>query len=143
MRAMMRSKWNDQDIMKALKKMAEVSVLETSVDQTWFKIEEKLSARKKHFWNQIVWRPWNHPIRWVMVPACLFIAVTGAAYHSNLADQADMDSYLISISNPTENIGKDLGVVNESVLLGESSSQASEAKVDDHLDSIAADDILL
>jgi hypothetical protein len=140
---MMRRKWNEADITKALKKMAEVSALETSVDQTWFKIEEKLSSRKNRFWNRIVWKPWSHPIRWVMIPACLCLVVTGAAYHSSLVDQSDMDSYLISISNPTENIGKDLGVVNVSVLLGESPSSAPEAKVDDHLDSIAADDILL
>jgi hypothetical protein len=142
MRDAMICKWNDEDITKALKKMAEASVLETSVNQAWFKIDETLSARKNRFWNHIVWKPWNHPIRWVVVMACLCMGYTGAAYHANLVDQSDMDSYLISISNPTANITKDLGVANVSVLLGEPSS-VPEVKVDDHLDSIAADEILL
>jgi hypothetical protein len=139
---MMQRKWNEADITKVLKKMAEVSVLESSIDQTWFKIEDKLSARKNRFWNHIVWKPWSHPIRWVMATACLCMVYTGAAYHVNSVDQSDMDSYLISISNPTENIAKDLGVANVSVLLGEPSSMP-EVKVDDHLDSIAADEVLL
>ncbi len=138
----MKYKWSETDITKVLKKIGEVSVSETSINQTWFKIEERLSARKNHFWNNIVWKPWSHPIRWVMATACLCLVYTGAAYHVNSVDQSDMDSYLISISNPTENIAKDLGVANVSVLLGESSS-VPEVKVDDHLDSIAADEVLL
>jgi hypothetical protein len=140
---MMTRKWTEEDITSALKKMSEVSLLKTSFDKTWVKIDEKLSARKNHFWNHIIWKPWNHPIRWVMVTACLCVASTGLVYHANSVDQSDMDSYLISISNPTENIGKDLGVANVSVLLSEPSSSVSEVKVDDHLDSIAADEVLL
>ncbi|HXL73485.1 MAG TPA: hypothetical protein VN963_07675 [bacterium] len=140
---MMTCKWTEEDITSALKKMAEVSLLETPFDKTWLKIDEKLSVRKNHFWNHIIWKPWNHPIRWVMVTACLCVASTGLVYHANSVDQSDMDSYLISISNPTENIVKDLGVANVSVLLSEPSSSVLEVKVDDHLDSIAADEVLL
>jgi len=139
----MTRKWTEEDVTKALKKMTEVSVSETSADQIWFKIDEKISVRKNHVWNHITWKPWSHPIRWVMVTACLCVASTGVVYHANSMDQSDMDAYLISISNPTANITKDLGAANVSVLLGESFSSVPEVKVDDHLDSIAADEVLL
>jgi hypothetical protein len=139
---LMKNTWNDQDLTKALKKMAETKP-QASFDHVWFKIEEKLEARHHHVWNNFVWKPWGHPVRWVMAAACLCVALTGVSYHQNSQDQADMASYMLSVSNPTENVAKDLGVTKVSILLSEPSSTASDVKVDDHLDSIAADEILL
>jgi hypothetical protein len=139
----MKNTWNDADITKALKKMGESSKPQASFDQTWFKIEERLEARKNHFWNHFIWKPWGHPVRWVMATACLCIVYTGINYHQNSVDQTEMGSYLISVANPTANVTKDLGVAKVSVLLSENANVASDVKVDDHLDSIAADEILL
>jgi hypothetical protein len=138
----MKNTWNDQDITKALKKMAETKP-QASFDHVWFKIEEKLEARHHHAWNNIVWKPWGHPVRWVMAAACLCVAFTGVTYHQNVVDQTDMGSYLMSVANPTENVTKDLGVTKVSILLTDSSKPTPEVKVDDHLDAIAADEILL
>lgn len=139
----MKTIWTDEDITKALKKMAEVSNSRPSFDQSWLKIEAKLTKRKNHSWNHLVWKPWGHPIRWVMAAACLCVVSTGIVYHQNSVDQSDMDSYLISVSNPTANVTKDLEIENVSVLLSEPSSPVPEVKVDDHLEPIAADAILL
>lgn len=136
----MRNNWNDEDITKALKQMGEVSKAKPAFDQTWYKIEEKLTARKEH---HLVWKPMGHPVRWVMATACLCIASTGLIYHQNSVDQSDMDSYLISVANPTANVTKDLGVEKVSVLLSETASPAPDVKVDDHFEPIAADEILL
>ena len=135
--------FNYEDITKALKKMAKKPAPPSSFDQTWFKIEERLEARKNHFWNHIVWNPWGHPVRWVVATACLCLFYTGVSYRQNVMDQTDMGSYLISVANPTTNVTKELGVEKVSVLLSESTASTPDVKVDDHLEPIAADEILL
>jgi hypothetical protein len=140
----MKNIWNDGDVTKALKKMAETSKPQASFDQVWFKIEERLEARKNHVWNHLVWKPWGHPVRLgVMAAVCMFGVFTGVSYHQNSLDQADMGSYLLSVANPTVNVTKPLGIEKVSVLLSDSSSSALDVKVDDHLEPIAADEILL
>jgi hypothetical protein len=139
----MRNIWNDEDITKALKKMAEAPQTKPNFDQTWFKIEERLEARKNHIWNHITWKPWGHPVRWVAAAACLCVLYSGVAYHQYSVDQSEMGGYLMSVADPTANVAKELGVEKVSVLLSEASTPVPDVKVDDRLEPIAADEILL
>jgi hypothetical protein len=137
----MKNQWNDENISKILKAGRDNS--QPAFDPTWFKIEERLEARKNHFWNNLVWKPWGHPVRWVVAAACLCVASTGAIYHQNSVDQSETDAFLFSVANPTANVTKNLGVAKVSVLLSETSRPATDIKVDDHFEPIAADEILL
>ncbi len=139
----MKNQWNDENITKALKAMGKVPTEHPAFDQTWFKIEERLEARKNHLWNHLVWKPWGHPVRWVMAAACLCVASTGVVYHQNSVDQNETGAFLMSMANPTVSVAKELGVVKVSALVSEPSVAVSEAKVDDHLDSMSADESLL
>lgn len=139
----MKNQWNEKNITKALKAVGQVSTKAPLFDQTWFKIEERLEARKNRFWNHIVWKPWSHPVRWVMAAACLCIASTGVVYHQNMVDQSETDSFVVSVADPTANVMTDLGVTKVSVLLSETSQPAPDVKVDDHLEPISAEEILL
>ncbi len=141
----MKHNWKDEDISKALKKMAEGAPEEIIFDRVWFKIEDRLAAPKKHFWNHIIWRPWGHPVRWVAMAACLCIGFTGAFYHIDTNDKNDMASYLMSISEAGTNVTRDLGLVNVSVLLSEPSTSTADLLTndDDHSDVLAGDEILL
>ena len=102
-----------------------------------------MEARKTHGWNHWVWKPWSHPVRWVLVTACLCVTSAGVVYHQNSVDQSETAAYMLSVANPVANVSKELGVVKVSVLLSEPTSTVPEVKVDDHLDSIAADEALL
>jgi hypothetical protein len=140
----MRRVWNEQDITKALKKMGKLSVNPEVFERAWFKIEERIAAKGKHFWTPIIWKPWSHPVRWVAATACLCIAFTAFLYQRNMIDQTEMESYVISVSNPTENVTKDLGIVRVSRLLSEPSASVADLMIDDvHVDPLPEDQILL
>src|SRR5579859_6287629 len=113
--------WKEQDINKALRKMAKAPPEPEFFERVWFKLEEKITSRQQPFWGSIVWKPWGHPVRWVAAMACLTLAFTGFLYNRSIVDQQEMASYVITVSNPTENLTKDLGVVKVSKLLSEPS----------------------
>lgn len=136
----------DKEITKALKQMAKTGPEEVVFQRVWFKLEEKIASREKPR-RQVIWRPWGHPAGWVAA-ACLFLVFTGALYHQSLVlDNEDMVDYMMSISNSTssDNVTRDLGLVNVSVLLsGPSVSNAELLKADDeHSDILAGDEIFL
>ncbi len=142
----MRQIWKDEDITKAIQKMAKASAKEVSYDHVWYKIEDKLVARKNHVWNHLTWKPLGHPVRWVMAAACLCLSLTGVFYHNNTveqSEQSELASYVISVSNPTANVSQDSGMLRVSSLLSDPSSVDADMTVDDSLDSIAADEVLL
>ncbi len=139
----MKSSWKDENITKALKKMAKATPEDVVFDRVWFKIEDRLTVPKKHFWNHIIWRPWGHPVRWVAMAACLCFAFTGTLYHFNNVDETEMGSYLINISNPIENISQDQNVVKVSTLLSEPSTSAPDMSDEVKIDSLSSDEIFL
>ena len=138
----MRHTLKEQDITKALQKMAKASPEPEVFERTWFKIEEKIASRGKHFWSEIIWRPLGHPVRWVAAMACLAVAFTGFLYNRSIVDQQEMASYVISVSSP-ENITKDLGMVKVSKLLSDPSSGMANLFEDVHIDPAPEDQILL
>ena len=138
----MRHTLKEQDITKALQKMAKASPEPEVFERTWFKIEEKIASSGKHFWSEIIWRPWGHPVRWVAAMACLAVAFTGFLYNRSIVDQQEMASYVISVSSP-ENITKDLGMVKVSKLLSDPSSGMANLFEDVHIDPAPEDQILL
>jgi len=106
---------------KELGRMGRLSPPNEVFNRVWFKVEDRLANRKKHFWNSIVWRPWAHPVGWVALSACLGVALTGVSYERNQADNNEMASYLLTISNPADYLAHDDNVVNVSKLLTEPS----------------------
>ena len=141
----MKSLWKDENITKALKKMAKAAPEEMVFNRVWFKIEDRLTVPKRHFWSRIVWRPWSHPVRWVAMAACLCVGFTGTFYHLDTNDKNDMVSYMMSVSNAGANVTRDSGLVNVSVLLSEPSTSTAGLLTndDDHSDVLAGDEILL
>jgi hypothetical protein len=135
--------WTDENITKALKKMAKAKPDETTFDRSWFKIEDRLAAPKKGFWGHIVWRPWAHQVRWVAMAACLCVTLAGNYYHQVEVEKSEVASYLIHISNPIEAINRDQNVVKVSTLLSEPSSAAPDMSDEVHIDSLASDEIFL
>lgn len=111
--------WNDEQISHELKKMGQASVENALFERTLFKIETRLESRKRHFWNSIIWKPWAHPGGWAALAVCLCVSATSAFYHQNQVDNNDLDSYLITISNPTANTSPDLDGIKVPILLTE------------------------
>lgn len=116
---MMSNTWEDKQISHELKKMGQASTENSLFERVLFKIETRLENRKKHFWNSITWKPWAHPGGWAALAACLCVSVTGALYHQNQVDNNDLDSYLITISNPTANTIPDPDGIKVPILLTE------------------------
>src|ERR1700677_887622 len=121
----MANTWKDEQISHELKKMGQGSTENAVFERAMFRIETCLENRKKHFWNSITWRPWAHPGAWVAFAACLCLTVTGAFYHQNQADNADFDSYMITISNPTANVTHETDGIVEPILLSEETPAVS------------------
>jgi hypothetical protein len=141
----MRRVWKDEDITKILKKMDKTPVDRSVYDRVWFKVEERIERRNRSFLNNIVWRPWIHPIRWVAAAACLVVTFTSVLYHQNALDQADLASYVETVSNPTANVTNDIGIVHVSSLIsGAPSSPLQEALFfDESSDSLSNDELAL
>jgi|ERR1035441_7832354 hypothetical protein len=139
----MKNKWNDENITKALKQIAKTKTDEIVFERVWFKIEDRLGTPKKGFWSHVVWRPWGHPVRWVVMAAGLSLVLTGTIYHMNGVEDLEMGSYLIHISDPIDAISQDQDVVKVSTLLSEPSSSAPEMSDEVKIDSLASDEIFL
>ena len=135
--------WNEQQIIKALKKMAKASPEPEVFERAWFKLEEKIGSRRIPLWGSIVWKPWSHPVRYVAAMACLLLAFTGILYQRAVMDQQELGAYVLSVSNPTEGITKDLGVVRVSRLLTEPSASVADLLEDVHVDPAPEDQLLL
>lgn len=142
----MKRNMKEQDITKALRQMAKAKPEEAVFDRVWYKLEEHIDARRNHAGRHITWKPWGHPVRWVMA-ACFCLALTGTFYHQiSVSDNEDVAEYLQSVSNPTANVGHDLGMVNVPILLtGPSTTNANLLKEadDEHSNVLAGDEILL
>jgi hypothetical protein len=119
----MKSGWSDEDITKALKKAGKSKVDEAVFERVWVKLEDKLTGRERRYWERFVWRPWGHPVRWVLA-ACFCVVLTGVVRHQDSVDRAEIASYLISISDPAAEEPADQEIVRVSALLSEPSSMA-------------------
>ena len=141
----MKRNWKEQDITKAIKQMAKATPDELVFERAWLKLEDRINARQKHFWQTFVWKPWGHPVRWVAA-ACLCLGFTGLLYNqASNRENEDMASYMMSVSHSTSNVNHDLGLVKVPVLLsGPSNTAAGLLKNnDDHPDILSGDEILL
>jgi hypothetical protein len=119
----MKSQWNDQNLEQVLRSLKESEKDTQASERVWARIETRLADRKSSWLSHKVWRPMGHPIRWVVAASFLFVAFGGVLYQHQLGEQADMNAYLLNISNPTENIGKDSGYVKVSSIISEAPSQ--------------------
>ena len=111
--------WKDEQISRELKKMGQASTENALFERVLFKIETRLENRKKHFWDSVTWKPWAHPGGWAALAVCLCVSVTGALYHQNQVDNNDLDSYLITISDPTTNATPEPDGIKVPILLTE------------------------
>ena len=100
-------------------------------EKVWLRIEGRLTSRKKYFWNSLVWNPRAHPGSWAAMVACLCVLLTGFQYQRTQADNRDLASYLISISNPTANITREPDGINVTALLDEPSAAATDVLLSD------------
>ena len=135
--------WKDEDISKVLRNPPRSAHSVEVFERVWFKVEGKIAARNRHFLDQFVWRPFGHPIRWVAVAAGLFLAVGGLKYHLDSVDEAELGSYLVSVSETSENVIRDPGIVRGSLLLAEPSNPAPDLLVGDHPDPLGVDEMFL
>jgi hypothetical protein len=120
----MRSEWKDDDITKALRKTSKTTAENVVFERVWFKIEQHLS-RADRGQRSLVWRPWLHPVRWVMA-ACLCLALATGLYYRSLMDQADLAVFMESISNPAEGVAADDEIIQASVLLTDTSTYLAD-----------------
>jgi hypothetical protein len=118
-RAMMPTTWKDGQISHELKKMGQASAENALFDRVLFRIETRLESRKKHFWNSITWKPWAHPGSWMAIAACFCVTVTGALYHLKQTENADLDTYMINLSNPTANVNQEMDGIKVPILLSD------------------------
>jgi hypothetical protein len=119
----MNSEWKEQDLDRALRALSNGAKDHYTYDRVWARIESSLSERAENQRGHQVWRPLGHPIRWVLAASFLFVAFGGVLYQNHLGDQADLNAYLLNISNPTENIARDPGYVKVSSVISEVPSQ--------------------
>ena len=141
----MKRNLKEKDILKSLRDMAKASPDGHVFERVWYKLEDRIASRTHQTARHLTWKPWMHPVRWVAA-ACLCLAISGVLYQQHVNYEGeDMADYLMSISNPTANIGHDLGVVKVPILLtGPSNSGAGIVKIDDeHSDVLKGDEILL
>ncbi len=120
----MNSEWKDQDLDRVLRNLNKTDKDSQVSDRVWARIESHLAERTSSWLGHTVWRPLGHPIRWVVAASFLFVAFGGVFYQHQLGEQADLNAYLLNISNPTDNLSKDPGYVKVSSVISESPSQA-------------------
>ena len=138
----MKRVWNDDEITKALKKTGKPSHREGAFDHVWFKIEDKI-AERKHFWSSIIWRPWGHPVKWVMAATCLTLVFSAVLYREDYDDQKEMASYLTNLTASTDNVTNDRDMVKVSVLLSEPSTAVPEVSDEEPVEALSTGDIFL
>ena len=117
----MKREWKEEDITKALKKMPKVHTDDEVFERAWFKIEQRLFPAGGQQRHLFVWRPWLHPVRWV-VAACLCLALAAGLHYRSQLDQADLAVFIESIADPAEEVTADEEIVRASVLLTDQSS---------------------
>lgn len=141
----MNREWNEEEISRALRNSSAPRPEPVAFDRVWFKIEERLTDRQRSWWHHFVWRPWGHPIRWVMVAGCLSVVFSGALYHSNSVERVELGSYVMSLSNPTAGVVNDLGIVKETALLKGSNRAESRSDLldEDQNDPLSGDELFL
>ncbi len=142
----MKTQWEDKDISRVLKGLAEADPEGAWADRAWTRIENHLIEAKNHQPIHRVWRPWGHPIRWVAAAGFLFMAFTGVYYQSNqreARENTELASYLVGGLNPMENITRDQNDIKVSALLSEPSSASPVYSDEFHSESLAGDEIFL
>lgn len=120
----MKGQWNDEEIAKVLKGAPETGPQKVAFDRVWFKIEAAIEEKKKSHWHAFVWRPWNHPVRWVMA-AMVCAVFLGVIQQRNSIDQADLASYVMSIADAGEDILDGDEIIQASALMSADSSDSS------------------
>ena len=136
----MNNNWNDEDITKALKDMANTEPDSTVFQRVWFKVEERLASGHHH---AIVWHPWLHPVRWVVAAASLCLAFSGFLYHGYTIGQNDMASYLLSRPDPVATVTAEPGV-RVPILLKEPSNKSIDIlAVQENMNPLAGVEIFL
>jgi|GEM_PF-1234956 len=143
----MKNEWNDQDLERVLRNLGKTERDSLASDRVWARIETHLSERKSVWFGHKVWRPMGHPIRWVVAASFLFVGFGGVFYHNRIADQADLNAYLLNISNPAANIAKDPNYVRVSSIVSEAPNQEGAGVLigdEDHpVVQSSGDDLLL
>ncbi len=142
----MRTNWEDKDISKIFKDLAETGREGAWPERAWMHIENRLTESPKDFREHRVWRPWGHPIRWVVAACFLFVAFTGVYYQHDqtvTVEKTELASYLVCGLNPMENITRDQNGAKVSALLSEPSSAVPEFSDDFHSETLAGDEIFL
>ncbi len=127
----MRNPLDEKHINRLLRNGRLVTADNGDFEKVWFKIEDRLNDRKKHFWNTWAWKPQAHPGSWAAMAACLCVILTGFQYQLQQADNRDLDSYLISISEPTTNLTREPDGINVTSLLDEPLTSASDVLLTD------------
>lgn len=139
----MKTQWNDEKITKALQKMAKAQPHPAVFEKTWTRIEDRLSVPQK---GHLVWKPWNHSVRWVAAAACLCLVLMGGVVYDRGgagAEDEKMASYIIKVSNTTSDMTRDQNMVKVSTLLSEPASTAPEMTDEVHIDALSSDEIFL
>jgi hypothetical protein len=135
----------ERDILKILTETAGAAPEDAVFDRVWNRLEDRLASRAGYVGRRLAWRPWAHPVRWVMA-ACLCLALTGIFYRqASINDSQEVAEYLLSISNPMASDGHDPVEVDVPVLLsGPSIPGVGLLKTeDDRSDVLGEDGILL
>jgi hypothetical protein len=119
----MKNEWNEQDLERVLRNLKESDKDSRASERVWARIETHLSERGSSWLGHRVWRPMGHSIYWAMAASFLFVVFGGVFYHNQLVDQAELNAYLLNISNPAENISKDPVCVRVSSIISEAPNQ--------------------
>jgi hypothetical protein len=118
----MLNKWDDQQITKALKLMAEDPNVLPWGDRVWDRIETRLAERKqKTFWSRV--NPMGKPYRMAVFASCFCAAFVGIFMYQQAVEQNDLASYILNVSDPRVSVPQDSGVVKASVLLSDSGNE--------------------
>lgn len=141
----MRNIWKAKQISKEMGKLSGFAPKNEVFDRVWFKLENRLADRKKHFWGSIVWKPWARPGGRVLLAACLCLALTGVHYQQNQADNKDLASYLMALSNPVLDSTHDDNFVKLSRLLTGPSAEITDnpSSDEDQVNVLQGDEIFL
>lgn len=138
----MENQWNDDQLTRLIRGARKSEAPPVSFDHVWSRIESAIEEKDKHKWHPIVWRPWNHPVRWVM--AALVCAVfLGAFQQRDSADQLDLAAYLMSTDKPADEILAGDEIIQASALISAPSSSAGAGSLfdDDDDDDVYSDNV--
>ncbi|HVZ81270.1 MAG TPA: hypothetical protein VHE12_10830 [bacterium] len=135
---MQKSKIENQ-IEREIRKMGKIQSHPAVFERAWTRIEERLAEPKTHW----VWRPWGHPVRWVAMAACLFLALSAYFYQGNMDDNSEIATHLINVSNPMGAMVRDQNLIKVSTLLSDSSPLTPAMTDEVQVDELASDAIFL